>query len=81
MNVLVTGADGFIGSNLARKLSQEHEVIAIDFLKSRNRSNIPREIEYHNLDLSEAKLSLHNIEPDLVFHRARENTIICVILR
>ncbi len=30
MNILVTGAAGFIGSNLCEKLVKEHHVIGLD---------------------------------------------------
>jgi len=69
LKILVTGAEGFVGSNLIKKLSEEHEVIGLDYLNTRKISNIPRNVPYINLDLS--KSGLHRIPKiDIVAHLA-----------
>jgi len=69
LKVLITGAEGFVGSNLTRKLSEDHEVVGLDYLVNRETSNIPRSIPYVNCDLSKSippKLPVF----DLVAHLA-----------
>lgn len=69
MRILVTGAEGLVGSNLISKLAKDHEVIALDYLVSRDRSNLPEEVNYINRDLS--KINVSKIpEADLVIHLA-----------
>ena len=69
MKILVTGAEGFVGSNLVLALAQDHDVIALDYLTSRERSNLPSEIPYLNYDLSKINASnLPNV--DAVVHLA-----------
>lgn len=69
MNILLTGAEGFLGSNLIMKLMDEHEITALDFLKSREKSNLPADIEYINQDLSKMDISKMPAV-DLIIHLA-----------
>lgn len=47
MNLLVTGAAGFIGSTLATKLlNDDHEVLTIDNLSTGDKENIPSGVEF-----------------------------------
>ena len=70
MNILVTGAEGFIGSRLVRALEKNHKVTALDYVKSGKPSNIPQGMPYVNADLS-AGLENHEFScPDLVMHFA-----------
>ena len=69
MRILVTGAEGFVGSNLVPLLAKDHEVIALDYLVSRDRSNLPEEVCYINRDLSQIDVSTIP-ETDLVIHLA-----------
>jgi nucleoside-diphosphate-sugar epimerase len=48
MIILITGANGFIGSYLARKLADQHEVILLDIVKSKELDDLP----WLNVDLS-----------------------------
>ncbi len=50
-------------------LAKEHEVIALDYLTSRERSNLPEEIPYLNYDLSEINASTLP-DVDAVIHLA-----------
>ena len=69
MRILVTGAEGFVGSNLIPQLVKDHEVIALDYLVNRDRSNLPEEVPYINRDLSQIDVS-EIPEADLVIHLA-----------
>ena len=69
MRVLCTGAEGFVGSSLVPLLEKDHDVVALDYLTSRERSNLPKEIPYINCDLSKVDVSsLPDV--DVVIHLA-----------
>jgi UDP-glucose 4-epimerase len=52
MNYLVTGVAGFIGSHIAEKLIiQGHKVIGIDNLIGGYLDNVPRGVDFFNIDL------------------------------
>lgn len=82
MNILVTGAAGFIGSHLAERLaSLNHNVIGLDCLinnysKSLKQLNInhlqTKGIEFFNLDLSRDDLEVITDNIDFVFHLAAQ---------
>jgi UDP-glucose 4-epimerase len=80
MKVLVTGADGFIGSHLCQFLLKEnHEIIAV----SRNFKQLPKlisnldKINFNQIDVTNF-LSLSKIiikhEPDIIIHLAGETS-------
>lgn len=69
MRILVTGAEGFVGSNLVPKLDMEYEVTALDFLSSRKKSNLRRSILYLNEDLSKIDITKLS-KVDLIIHLA-----------
>ena len=49
--ILVTGVAGFLGSHLSEKLSKlGHSVVGIDNMMGGYQDNIPKEIEFHNID-------------------------------
>ena len=55
MQVLITGAAGFIGSHLAEAMvAAGHRVVGIDDLSGGLRSNVPSLVEFHEVDLREA---------------------------
>lgn len=80
MRALVTGAAGFVGSNLARQLLREgHEVVGIDVLtdyyeveiKRGNLASIPQKgFTFHEADLNTADLGALLADVDWVFHEA-----------
>ena len=52
--ILITGVAGFIGSRLAARMLQEgYQVIGVDDLSSGKQSNIPRDVEFIQADLSD----------------------------
>jgi nucleoside-diphosphate-sugar epimerase len=80
MKVLVTGADGFIGSHLCQFLLKDnHEIIAI----SRNFKQLPKlisnldKIDFNQIDVTDF-LSLSKIiikhEPDIIIHLAGQTS-------
>lgn len=69
MRILITGAEGFLGSNLVPTLAEDHEVIALDYLTNREKTNLPREIPYINHDLSKFNIA-HMTKAKLVIHLA-----------
>jgi UDP-glucose 4-epimerase len=69
LRILITGAEGFVGSNLARRLCKEHQVIGLDYLVDRRKTNLPEDTYYINGDLSRIDISSLP-EVDLVIHLA-----------
>jgi len=69
MNILVTGAEGFVGSSVAKALYRDHSIIGLDYLVGRDKSNLPEDMYYINQDLSQINVS-QLPEVDLVLHFA-----------
>jgi|TARA_Y100000034_G_scaffold32726_1_gene40141 nucleoside-diphosphate-sugar epimerase len=67
MKILVTGADGMVGSNLVNKLSKKYEVIALDYLKDPTKLNFSG-VEFINQDLSDFDLKFPEV--DVIVHLA-----------
>lgn len=82
MNILVTGAAGFIGSHLTERLaSLNHNVIGLDCLinnysKSLKQLNInqlqKKGIKFFNIDLSQDDLGAITDDIDFIFHLAAQ---------
>jgi len=76
MKILITGVAGFIGSNLAeRLLSEGYQVLGIDNLAYGLRENIPRGVEFHQLDIRGKDIFPLFKGVDIVFHLAAKNCI------
>jgi nucleoside-diphosphate-sugar epimerase len=76
MHYLVTGATGFIGSHLARRLIKQGEHVSVFIRSTSDRSAIKdvlEKLDLHEVDLRTASLvsrSIDTIEPTIVFHCA-----------
>ena len=54
--ILVTGVAGFLGSHLSEQLSTlGHKVIGIDNMIGGYKDNIPKSVEFHNIDCCDFK--------------------------
>ena len=76
MNVLITGVAGFIGSKVAERfISEGHKVIGIDNLSGGKIENIPKEVEFLNINLIESS-SMSKIPKnlDLILHLAGQSS-------
>ena len=65
--ILVTGGAGFIGSNLANRLAEENEVIAIDNTYLGTPENLDERVRFEERDVLESDLPT---DVDVVFHLA-----------
>ncbi len=72
LKILITGVAGFLGSHLAEKLeSLGHTIVGIDNMIGGYKDNIPKNIEFHNIDccdLKKVKEAMKGI--DVVYHCA-----------
>ena len=70
--VLITGVAGFLGSHLAEKLSDmKHSVVGIDNMIGGYRDNVPKNIEFHEIDCCDLKKIKKIIKGvDVVYHCA-----------
>ena len=74
--VVVTGAAGFIGSNLAKKLVEEgYRVIAIDNLSAGTLENLPAGVDFRKVDIRDKDLGRHFEGVETVFHLAAKNCL------
>lgn len=70
MKILVTGGNGFIGSNLIRELVKlKHEVVSIDDLSNGSENNEVREAAYMYEDIEKVAY-FDGTDVDVVFHLA-----------
>lgn len=68
---MLTGVAGFIGSHVADALINEgHEVIGIDNLSNGLKSNINKEVQFHQIDIRDPQIEDLFSGIDVVFHQA-----------
>ncbi len=65
--VLVTGASGFVGKNLANELVKNYEVIGLDLNKN---GKLNPKIKFARVDITAANLTAYMKNVDTVFHTA-----------
>lgn len=77
MNILVTGASGFIGSYLVNSLQQSNSVVALSRSNSTNLSSLRTDSKFFSCDLSNDSLKdiLKGIEPDEIYHLAAQTNV------
>ena len=74
--ILITGIAGFIGSNLADRLVREgYQVIGIDNLSAGILEQVPKEVEFHKLDIRSKEIFPVIKKADVVFHFAAKNCV------
>jgi UDP-glucose 4-epimerase len=69
MKIAITGVAGLIGSSLAKSLLNDNEVIGFDNFIGGYRDNIPANIEFIEINVSDIK-SDHLLDVDVVVHAA-----------
>lgn len=71
LKILISGSEGFIGSNLVSKLSGPAQIFRIDIKESNNQKN------YYKVDLNSPELTsiLDEVKPDAVIHLAAQISV------
>ena len=76
MKVLITGVAGFIGSNLANSLLKNNiQVVGVDNLSYGILDQVPKDVEFHQMDIRDKNISDIFDNIDYVFHLAAKNCI------
>lgn len=74
--ILVTGVAGFIGSNLADRLvGAGYDVVGIDNLSAGIRTQVPKNVELHEVDIRSRDIYPIFEGVDAVFHLAAKNQL------
>lgn len=78
-NILITGVNGFLGSNCAKYFSIKNKVYGIDQKKCKNKKNSESNlIESREGDVTIENLKKINIIPDIIIHCAGSGTVVKV---
>ncbi|HVS06616.1 MAG TPA: NAD-dependent epimerase/dehydratase family protein [Candidatus Dormibacteraeota bacterium] len=79
MRALVTGGAGFVGSHVVEALlNAGHEVMVVDNLATGARGNLPPEVEFVLVDITNRAELLHAFEqfqPEVVLHQAAQTLV------
>jgi UDP-glucose 4-epimerase len=78
MKVLVTGGAGFIGSNVADRLSEEgHQLVVLDDLSSGRRHQVPAAANFYQMELDSRWLDrvIEREKPEAVCHLAAQISV------
>ena len=78
LRVLVTGADGFIGSHLVDRLIEDgHTVQVIDNLYTGNKDFVHSKAQFVELDIRDPSVCsvLEEFRPDYIFHEAAQTEV------
>ena len=71
MNILITGACGFVGSNILNELNDGvNKITVFDNLKTGYVSNIPDNVHFINIDCADEKILEMDIHFDCIIHVA-----------
>lgn len=73
MKIIVTGGAGFIGSHIANRLIEEHEVHVLDDLSGGFADNLDKRITLHVVDCRDedaVEASFQVVKPEVVYHLA-----------
>lgn len=75
--IIITGVAGFIGSNFADKLIKngDYKIIGIDNLSSGIKEQVPKEVDFIELDIRSSSLKYLFRNIDYVYHFAAKNSI------
>src|ERR1700738_2524304 len=75
-SVLITGVAGFVGSNLADRLVCDgYSVVGIDDLSAGILEQVPKEVDFHQLDIRSKEVFSLSKGIDVIFHFAARNCI------
>lgn len=74
--VMVTGVAGFVGSNLGKHLlDRGYSVIGIDDLSAGTLENVDERVEFHKMDIRDAKVYKLAERVDAIFHLAAKASL------
>ena len=74
--ILVTGVAGFVGSNLADRLVREgYPVVGIDNLGQGFIEQVPKEVDFHEIDIRSKDIAPLFKDIDVVFHLAAKTNV------
>jgi len=75
-SIVITGAAGFVGSNLAKRLlDRGHEVRGVDNLSAGTLENVDRRVEFHKADVRTPEIYPLFEKADAVFHLAAKTCL------
>ena len=70
MKIFVTGVAGLLGSNIARRLTKDHEIVGCDNLIGGLEDNIPT-CDFHKIDILDTKAVIKAMDGcEMVLHTA-----------